>query len=138
MVEADERQGRRIKQAEGQTEGALTTHEAADRAGVDVQAAAGAGIILGGQNNLVYDNLIYDENNGQGIEVDYSDPENNEIVLNTIYNVAGYCIVIGFDSSPVGTVVKDNILYDCGSGPIYPSDTVMDAADGIVRSHNRS
>src|SRR5215813_1023102 len=40
-----------------------------------------AGLILGGQNNLVYNNLIYDENNGHGIRVDYSDPvENNEIV----------------------------------------------------------
>src|SRR5262249_36505591 len=53
----------------------------------------GAGIILGGQNNLVYNNLIYDENYGHGIRVDYSSPaENNEIVSNTVYNVVGYCL----------------------------------------------
>jgi Right handed beta helix region len=83
------------------------------------QAAGGAGMILGGQNNLVYNNLIYEENNGHGIDVDYSDPvENNEIVFNTIYNVAGYCLMIGADSPARGTVVKDNTLYGCGYGPM--------------------
>jgi hypothetical protein len=87
------------------------------------QAAAGAGMILGGQNNLVYNNLIYDENNGHGIEVDYSNPIGNEIASNTIQNVAGYCLMIGADSSAQGTMVIDNTLNGCGYGPIYPSGT---------------
>jgi parallel beta-helix repeat protein len=81
----------------------------------------GAGIILGGQNNLVYNNLIYDEN--YGIRVDYSDPENNRIVSNTIQNVAGYCLMIGADSSAQGTILMDNTLDGCGYGPIYPFGT---------------
>jgi Right handed beta helix region len=87
------------------------------------QAAAGAGMLLGGQNNLVYNNLIYDENNGHGIEVDYSNPIGNEIATNTIQNVAGYCLMIGADSSAQGTMVIDNTLNGCGYGPIYPSGT---------------
>ncbi len=87
------------------------------------QAAAGrAEIILGGQNNLVYDNLIYDEN-GHGIEIDYSDSENNEIVSNTIQNVAGYCLTIGANSSVQGTILQDNTLNGCDYGPIYPFGT---------------
>jgi len=87
------------------------------------QMLGGAGMILGGQNNLVSNNLIYDENNGHGIEVDYSDSENNEIVSNTIQNVAGYCLAIGPNSSAQGTIVIDNTLNGCGSGPIYPFGT---------------
>ena len=84
---------------------------------------AGAGILLGGQNNLVSNNLIYDENNGYGIKVDYSDPENNKIVSNTVQNVAGYCLMIGADSSAQGTILMDNTLDGCGYGPIYPFGT---------------
>src|SRR5262249_38977396 len=91
----------------------------------------GAGIIFGGQNNLVYNDLIYDENNGNGIRVDYSSPaENNEIVSNTIYNVAGYCLAIGLDSPVQGTIVQDNTFYGCGYGSIYSSDpNVVDAGE---------
>ena len=87
------------------------------------QAYGGAGIILGGKNNLVYNNLIYDENNGHGIEIDYSDSENNIIVSNTIQNVAGYCLTIGADSPVQGTILMNNGLDGCGYGPIYPFGT---------------
>jgi parallel beta-helix repeat protein len=70
---------------------------------------SGGIVISKGNNNLVYNNVIYNIiHNGSGIDVNY-DATNTKIYNNTIYSNSGYGIFIGSSSS--GTSVKNNIIY---------------------------
>lgn len=90
---------------------------------------AGAGIMIGGKEHSVYNNLIYN-NIGHGIQVDYSGPNFIRIFNNTIYNNTGYGLTMGAGSTVYNTTVKNNIVYKNGSGAI------LDQAAGTEMSNN--
>jgi len=101
--------------------------------------AAASAILLGGQNNLVYNNIIYNDG-GPGIQVHYTAPQNSMIYNNTIYNVGnssaaasggvGTGIYIGPEAS--GIVVKNNIVNNT------PSPAISNNGVGSVVSNNLS
>jgi parallel beta-helix repeat protein len=73
------------------------------------------GILVGmGKNNLVCNNLVY--NNGGGIRVNYG-ASDTKVLNNTVYNNRSRSTGYGIDvessfAPPFGTVVKNNILCD--------------------------
>jgi hypothetical protein len=88
--------------------------------------AYGEGIIVGHQNNLIYNNVIYG-GYGPGIQVSYNSPLNNKIYNNTIYSNQSYGIAIFAGSA--GTIVRNNILY--GNAANY-----QDLGTGTLEDHN--
>lgn len=76
----------------------------------DPRGFSGPGIIVAsGNNNLVYNNIVYD--NKLGIIVAYTNGgTNNRVYNNTVYSNDGFGIQV-FDSAP-GTAVKNNISYE--------------------------
>src|SRR5262249_30183478 len=72
---------------------------------------ASAAVLLGGHDNLFYNNIIYNEG-GTGISVHYSDPQNNQVYNNTIYNVANWGGEAGIwiATEAINTTVRNNIV----------------------------
>jgi len=108
------------------------------------QEANGAEILVGGAGNRIYNNLIFNGNRvGIGgsigvpivqhaIQVDYSGPDSNAIYNNTCYNMPGYGVILGTDSSVVDTVIKNNIFRTMDLGDVFNAG----GASGTVTSNN--
>jgi len=108
------------------------------------QEASGAEILVGGARNKFHNNLIYAGNRvGIGgsvgvpitqhcFQVEYSGPEDIEIYHNSCFNMSGYAVSIGNDSSVTGTLIKDNIFRTMDLGTIDNGA----GASGTVDSNN--
>lgn len=96
------------------------------------------GILVGGENQLVEANLIWNENGG-GIQVQYTGPNNVRVYFNTIYNVGNGCggggvqagIYVGLDA--VDTIVRNNIVASSAGG-----NAISNNGTGSTVSHNLS
>jgi hypothetical protein len=82
------------------------------------------GIVMSkGQNNLAYNNLIYNQiGSGHGIDISY-EAHGSAAYNNTIYNNSGTGVFV--DTSVSGAIIKNNIIYnnltpidDRGSGTL--------------------
>lgn len=89
-------------------------------------------IVSRGVNNQVYGNLIYNIQGSNtptaGIEVFSSSSQNTKIYNNTIFNTNSRGIQV--DTGASGTVVRNNIAYQCSTG------TYIDSGTGTVQSNN--
>lgn len=84
-----------------------------------------AGILIGGADELVYNNVVY---NGQyGIAVQYSGPFNTKVYNNTIYGQSEFGLYVDSDANT--TLLRNNILFGNAS-------TIHDAGVGTVQSNN--
>lgn len=91
--------------------------------------AGAAGIVIGGANQVLYNNVIF-SNNGHGIDIDYSGPATVQLYNNTIFGNSGYGVTIGIDSYTTNTMVKNNIIYQNSYG------TVSDNGIGTQMANN--
>jgi hypothetical protein len=78
-----------------------------------------------GVNNLIYNNIIYGNANG-GISIGKS-TNNHQVYNNTVYNHPAYGTNVAYNTS-VGTIIRNNILYQSGS--------MDDAGTATVQSNN--
>jgi len=85
------------------------------------QMASSYGILMGGGNNLISSNTIWNER-GDGIAIAYTNPRNITIYRNTIYHSWSSAIVIEFGSN---IQQIDNIIYDPSSGVVAPPSSVV-------------
>jgi parallel beta-helix repeat protein len=87
------------------------------------------GILMdAGDSILAYNNVIYSNGNGAGIEI--SGGSGSAIYNNTIYSNAGYCVWIStLGATPLGTLVKNNI---CSSN----TNAIMDEGTSSICSNN--
>jgi parallel beta-helix repeat protein len=68
-----------------------------------------------GDRNLIVNNMVY----GTGYYGIYNYyGSNNGIYYNSVYAPTGYCLY-GYFYNSVGTMIKDNIFYQAGSGSYY-------------------
>jgi hypothetical protein len=85
------------------------------------QMASSAGILMGGGNNLISSNTIWNER-GDGIQIGFTNPRNITISRNTIYHYWSSAIVILMGSN---IQQIDNIIYDPSSGVVAPPSSVV-------------
>jgi hypothetical protein len=84
-------------------------------------------VIASGSNNMVYNNIVADQQNGAcGIQI-YATSVDIKVYNNTIVGNGGGCININPGSS--GAIIRNNICYDNGSG-------ITDAGSGATIDHN--
>jgi parallel beta-helix repeat protein len=95
-------------------------------------AGRGIGLYSNAINNQIYNNVIW--NNGCGLYLAYGGI-NNEVYFNTLYQnwnclkYATYIDSIFIDSTFTGTVVKNNIMWNCKWG-------LADNGVGTIKSNN--
>ena len=107
-----------------------------------IHDVGGPGMLIasGGQNNQIYNNIIYHVgyqaggNTGiGGLWVGGAGPngDNNGVYNNTIVNASGRCIELGGSNSANNNTVRNNICYQNGS------DTVtVNSGSGNIIDHN--
>ena len=72
--------------------------------------AGGGGITIGGDNNLIYNNLVY-SNGSDGIDVVWGSPTNTQLYNNTVWNNngSGGIYVSGSNTKLINNIVYQNI-----------------------------
>jgi len=87
--------------------------------------------INGADGALVFNNIVYGHTTRAGISVSWWNPTGVKVYNNTVYNntVAGIEVTT---SGATGTIIKNNIIFQCGGG----STGISDAGSGTVRANN--
>jgi hypothetical protein len=81
----------------------------------------GGGMTIGGDGNLVYNNLVY-QNKADGVDIQYGSPSNTKFLNNTMWSNAGS----GVYNSGSGTILANNIAYqNTGTQIVAGSATVQ-------------
>jgi hypothetical protein len=80
----------------------------------------GGGMTIGGNSNLIYNNLIY-QNLGDGMYNIFGSPTNSKIMNNTVWNNAGDGIYNGGS----GTLIANNIVYQNGGTQIVAGSATL-------------